>query len=597
MMAYPHSRGERPGPVDELAWQQGTLRIGTRTSPLALWQTAHVAARLQAALPGLRCEQVPIVTQGDRRLDRPLPEIGGKGLFTAELEHALLAEEIDLAVHSLKDLPVDNTPGLTVGAVLSREDVRDVLVAPAGTSLATLPPGAVVGTSSLRRQAQLLAFRPDLQVRPIRGNVDTRIRKVLAGEYHAAVLAGAGLERLGLSQHIAERLSLEVMLPAPGQGALAVQCRAGDVRVRDLLAALEETPVRIATYTERRLLWLLGGGCSAPIAAYAVHEPDGSVTLKARVGATDGRRLIGATATRPSADSAAVDAATELFRLGATALLSQPDQQSKPVLAGKRIVVTRSREQADELVVRLAAAGATPLVAPAIKIIPSPDRAALDAALEPSRNVAWIVFTSANAVECFWRYHQERAEPGRAWRRPRLAAIGPATELALLLHGLPVSYVPAEHTGEALAAGLPFSPGDRVLLPRAAIARESLPRQLAARGAQVEDIPLYDTQPAPFSSETLAMLKGGFDVVTFTSGSTARNFVAAARADSGLAQQLAAALIACIGPATAAVVEELGLHPAIVAQEQSAPSLLAALQRHFEGVGTSGGREEIGSSR
>src|SRR5690606_30848679 len=137
-------------------------------------------------------------------------------------------------------------------------DVRDVLVAPAGTSLATLPPGAVVGTSSLRRQAQLLAFRPDLQVRPIRGNVDTRIRKVLAGEYHAAVLAGAGLERLGLSQHVAERLSLEVMLPAPGQGALAVQCRAGDVRVRDLLAALEETPVRIATYTERRLLWLLG---------------------------------------------------------------------------------------------------------------------------------------------------------------------------------------------------------------------------------------------------------------------------------------------------------------------------------------------------
>ncbi|HXF64636.1 MAG TPA: hydroxymethylbilane synthase [Caldilineaceae bacterium] len=562
-------------------WQPGTLRIGTRTSQLALWQTAHVAARLQAAWPGLRCEQVSIITQGDRRLDRPLPEIGGKGLFTAELEQALLTEEIDLAVHSLKDLPVENTPGLTVGAVLSREDVRDVLVAPAGVTLATLPPGAVVGTSSLRRQAQLLALRPDLRVRPIRGNVDTRIRKVLAGEYDAAVLAGAGLERLGLAHHVAERLSLDVMLPAPGQGALAVQCRAGDVRVRELLAPLEETPVRIATYAERRLLWLLGGGCSAPIAAYAVPDPDGSVMLKARVGAPDGRRLLEATATRPSADSAAVDAATALFRQGATALLSGPDQPPTSPLAGKRVVITRSREQADEIAVRLAAAGATPLLAPAIEIVPNPDRAALDAALEPSSGLAWIVFTSTNAVECFWRYYQERADAGSAWRGPRLAAIGPATELALLLRGLPVSYVPAAHTGEALAAGLPFNPGDRILLPRAAIARESLPRQLAARGAQVEDIPLYDTQPAPFSSETLAMLKGGFDVVTFTSGSTARSFVAAARADEEVAQLLAAALIACIGPATAAVVEELGLHPAIIAQEQSAPGLLAALHRHF----------------
>jgi len=192
-----------------------TLRVGSRTSQLALWQTNHVIEQLKHRWPQLNCELIPVVTQGDKRLDRPLPEIGGKGLFTAELEEGLRRGEIDLAVHSLKDLPVEEPAGLTLGAILSREDVRDVLVAPNGVTLATLPQGAIVGTSSLRRQAQLLSVRPDLQVRSIRGNVDTRVRKVMAGEYHAAVMAGAGLTRLGLTEHIVEWLPPETMLSRP----------------------------------------------------------------------------------------------------------------------------------------------------------------------------------------------------------------------------------------------------------------------------------------------------------------------------------------------------------------------------------------------
>lgn len=267
------------------------LTIGTRTSQLARWQTQHVAARLRQAWPAVTCALEPFVTQGDRTLERPLPQIGGKGLFTLELEEALRAGRIDLAVHSLKDLPVDDAPGLIVGAILGRADVRDVLVARRGWTLATLPPGAVVGTSSLRRQAQLLHARPDLDVRSIRGNVETRMRKALEGDYAATVLAAAGVTRLGLDDAVTEWLPLEAMLPAPGQGALAVQCRAADAAMRALLAALDQAEVRAAVTAERAFLQALGGGCAVPVAAYATWDAAGG-QLRGLVGAVDGRRLI-----------------------------------------------------------------------------------------------------------------------------------------------------------------------------------------------------------------------------------------------------------------------------------------------------------------
>jgi hydroxymethylbilane synthase len=265
------------------------LRGGTRASALARWQTARVAAALPAGAVG---ETVLVSTEGDRTVDRPLPEIGGKGVFTEALEEALREGRIDYAVHSLKDLPVDIAPDLVVQAVLFREDPRDVLVAPAGVTLATLPKGARVGTSSTRRVAQLRAARPDLTILSLRGNVDTRVKKARAGEYEAIVIAAAGVVRLGLNDAIAEFLPYDVMLPAPGQGALAIQCRAADQSTRSLLAMLDEPAVHAATDAERAFLNALGGGCAAPIAALAEPQSHHLFHLSGLVASEDGRRVV-----------------------------------------------------------------------------------------------------------------------------------------------------------------------------------------------------------------------------------------------------------------------------------------------------------------
>jgi len=267
------------------------ITIGSRTSDLALWQTNYVKSRLQTVWLGLTVQVEPFVTKGDKTLDKPLPQIGGKGLFTQELEQALRDGRIELAVHSLKDLPVENAAGLTLGAIVGRADVRDVLVAGNDWTLASLPPGAVVGTSSLRRQAQLLALRPDLQVKSIRGNVGTRVRKALEGEYDAAVLAAAGLTRLGLDEHITYLFTLETMLPAPGQGALAVQCRADDMVTLRLLAAIDRPEVRACVTAERSFLHHLNSGCSMPVAAHATQAA-GRIHLAGLVGAPDGQLVI-----------------------------------------------------------------------------------------------------------------------------------------------------------------------------------------------------------------------------------------------------------------------------------------------------------------
>ena len=281
--------------------------VGTRGSLLARRQTALVVDALRVAWPGLECEERVVVTTGDRsqQSGEPLPEIGGKGLFTAELEHGLEDGELDLAVHSLKDLPTEDAPDVAIGAVCLREDARDCLVSRDGLPLAELPDGAVLGTSSLRRSAQLRPLHPGLELRSIRGNVDTRIRKVREGEYHATVLAAAGVRRLGLEAEVAEWLEPGSFLPAPGQGALAVQCRAGDERILELLRAVDDTEARATTTAERAFLGALGGGCAAPVAAHASLLPasasspsvnltlgDLRVALTALVASPDGGRLV-----------------------------------------------------------------------------------------------------------------------------------------------------------------------------------------------------------------------------------------------------------------------------------------------------------------
>jgi hydroxymethylbilane synthase len=280
-----------------------TLTFATRPSKLARWQTNYICRQLQLAWDDLVCEQSVITTKGDRILNKPIPEIGGKGLFTHELERALREGHVDAAVHSLKDLPTEDAPGLTVGVVPERVDPGETLICPAGHTLEDLPSGARVGTSSVRRRAQLLAVRPDLQVLPLRGNVDTRLRKVIEGRYDAIVLAAAGVTRLELQKYITQYLPYDFMLPAPGQGALAVQCRENDVHTLSLLRALDHPPTRLAVAAERAFLSALGGGCSLPVGALAtvsgaeielqgvIVSPDGTDVLRLQGAHTDPHKL------------------------------------------------------------------------------------------------------------------------------------------------------------------------------------------------------------------------------------------------------------------------------------------------------------------
>lgn len=273
--------------------QSKPVRIGTRGSRLALAQTEEVKRRLLATHPGLRADDIEIEiisTRGDRVLDRPLSEIGGKGLFTEEIEAGLLDGSIDLAVHSLKDMPTRLPDGLMLGAVLEREDPRDAFISLTASSLADLPAGAVVGTASLRRQAQVKALRPDLEVITFRGNVETRLRKLEAGEVDATLLALAGLKRLGLADRVTAVLDPAVMLPAVSQGAITIETRVDDPRVRELLAPLNHRPTEIAVTAERALLATLEGSCRTPIAAHATVHGD-QMTLVARLLSADGAEM------------------------------------------------------------------------------------------------------------------------------------------------------------------------------------------------------------------------------------------------------------------------------------------------------------------
>jgi hydroxymethylbilane synthase len=308
--------------------EHAVIRAGTRASRLALWQTEHVIARLAEAWPQLSFERVRIKTLGDRITNVPLPQIGDRGLFTRELEEALRSGAIDFAVHSLKDLPTEQPEGLALGAVLSREDPSEALVTQKGRRLADLPPGARLGTSSLRRRAQVMALRPDLHIVDIRGNVPTRIAKVQRGEYDATLLALAGLRRLELTDAASEVFGSDVMVPAPGQGALAVQVRGGDARVLRIVAAIEDVPTRLATAAERRVLNALEGGCQAPIGALATWPAPGRLHLMGIVAAIDGMQVLRAAEAQLVSDEAGALALGEsvaavLARGGARRLIDE----------------------------------------------------------------------------------------------------------------------------------------------------------------------------------------------------------------------------------------------------------------------------------
>lgn len=291
------------------ATSRSSLVIGTRGSRLAIWQAEWVQARLQEIAPTLTVTLQRIKTSGDKILDVPLAKIGGKGLFVKEIEEALLRGDIDLAVHSMKDVPTVLPDALEILCVPAREDARDALISREGLTLDQLPQGARIGTSSLRRQSQLLHYRPDLQIEMLRGNVETRLRKLKQGDYDAIVLASAGLRRMGWDGEVTEYLSVDVSLPAIGQGALAIEGRRDDQFVRALLSNLDDPTTHTAVTAERALLDRLQGGCQVPIAAHATIERD-RLSLAGLVSSTDGKTLI-----RDAVDGVATEARALGIRL------------------------------------------------------------------------------------------------------------------------------------------------------------------------------------------------------------------------------------------------------------------------------------------
>jgi hydroxymethylbilane synthase len=298
------------------------IRIATRKSALALWQAEYVKACLEKAHPGLLVTLVPMVSRGDKLLDSPLSKIGGKGLFVKELETALLENEADIAVHSMKDVPMDFPEGLGLFCICEREDPRDAFVSNTYASLDALPQGSIVGTSSLRRQAQLLTRRPDLEIRFLRGNVNTRLAKLDAGEYDAIILAAAGLIRLGFEDRITSTISVDDSLPAGGQGAVGIECRTADSEIQALLAPLHHQDTATRVTAERALNKHLNGGCQVPIACYAVLEGE-QIWLRGLVGDPKGGLLLSADARAPRGDAQAlgVRVAEDLLGQGADDIL------------------------------------------------------------------------------------------------------------------------------------------------------------------------------------------------------------------------------------------------------------------------------------
>lgn len=544
------------------------VTIGSRGSALALAQARLVHESLEQV--GQPSRIVIIETEGDRRA----PDTAwGEGAFVAAIELALLAGDVDVAVHSAKDVPTDEDPRLRIAAYLPRADPRDALVVRAdgaGRRLADLPLGSRVGTDSPRRTGFLLARRPDLTVHPLHGNVDTRLRRLDTGETDALVLACAGLDRMGLGDRIAERLEPEIVPPAPGQGAIAIQVRNDDARMLALLAAIDDRPTRLAVDVERAFLNASGGGCRAPIGALAtiVGEELDLLGGYARPDGTD------TTVTRRRGPA---EAGQDLARALAGELGTSPrvrglEQVALPSRRG-RVLVTRAADQADELLSALRGASLEPVLVPAIAVEIDPPRGELDAAAGLLHTYEWVVITSANGARAILKAATRILTELGA---PSWAAIGPATAALLDREGVVVQFQPSQSSSRAMAAGLPVRPTERVLVVRGDLASPDLAVALRARGAEVDDIVAYRTREAPETSRVLlrrALMAGPVDAVVFTSGSTVRGLVKLAAEES---IDVLSTPSVCIGPETADAARAAGFRVLAISPEPDSAALAAA---------------------
>ena len=601
-----------------------TLRLGTRGSALALAQSGMIVDDLRAL--GAPVELVVIRTTGD---DRPPNTVWGEGAFVRALEAALLDGRIDVAVHSAKDVPTAQDPRLAIAAYPPREDPRDALICrEPGQTLATLPAGAVVGTDSPRRAAFLRSHRPDLRTRPLHGNVDTRLRKLAAGEADALVLAVAGLKRLGLAGRISETLALHVALPAPGQGALALEVRVDDPITRPLVARLDDPSTRAAVEAERAFLRSSGGGCRAPLGALATVE-DATITIRGAAAAeggvpegdapptlaalAPGTTFTGAAdATLPApfvvwgerrgplvdravlateladelaaglaVDRAAARAADQAVALDAPdpGAADQPETLRR---AMPRVLVTREPGRPGVLAGELRSRGIEPVVIPTIEVRPAVAGGALDARVADLPSYAWVVVTSAAGADAL---ADAVGRTGGDLSTARVAVVGTATADALARRGAGASFVPRRTTGRGIGDELPVAPGEHVLLARADAADGALPALLRARGAVVDEVAAYHTVEAPEGARRplrALFADGGVDAIVFASGSAVRGLLALLPPAERRAALRTPAC--CIGPSTGAAAREAGFVRVAEATVQSAASLANLVAAVLGGV-------------
>ncbi len=576
------------------------VRIGTRGSRLALTQARYVADAIQQARPNLQTEIVIIQTTGDRILDSPLSRIGGKGVFTKEIEEALLDCRIDMAVHSLKDLPTTLPDGLMIGAVPPREDPADVLIASRELDWKELGAGAKIGTSSLRRSAQIRRLNREVEIAELRGNVPTRIQKVVEGRYDAIVLAAAGVNRLALEAPFRKSIAFDEMLPAPGQGAIALEVREDDASTRKLLLSIHDVPTAVCCRAERALLQGLGGGCQLPLGAHAEVQ-DGKLRLRGRILSLDGRRTLEdeITGEPEEAEALGMQLADRLLSSGARELLEELGLSSTSgfeeavrrakaldtlPLGGKTVIVTRDEDTDGPLSLSLRSLGAHPVCMPLIQHRSPQDPEPFNKTIESIDKYEWIIFTSYRAVHAV---ADALARKGRRLNEliGRIACVGKATAMAVEKAGGIVRLVPRNAQVTKLLVSLlkeETRPGTKMLYPRADLASPVFADELRKAGMVVDDPVAYRTERQSTSGEaadTLADLKP--QAILFCSPSAVEALQQSLSKEE-LERVLAGVVVGSIGPRTSEALVKAGLHPDFEPEQRSFVGLARALADHFD---------------
>ncbi len=565
-----------------------TIRIGTRGSKLALYQAYRVKEELQQHYPEITIIIEIIKTKGDKILDVALSKIGDKGLFTMEIEEALFNHDIDLAVHSLKDLPTKFPAGAKLGAVLKRGDIRDALVSASQRKIKDLTPDDIIATSSLRRKAQLLRINKDFKIVEIRGNVNTRIRKMEEGYCDVMVMAAAGLQRLEMNEYISDIFEPEMMIPACSQGAIVIEIRENDPFTEEIVSKINDTQTYIATGAERAFLRTLEGGCQIPVGSYSTIDGE-KFTITGFISDIDGTRYIqdSIEGDISQADYLSIKLARSLYNRGGAEILKTirdenlTNPQSELLLKGKTIISTRAAEPGDSLPVLLEAHGAELLALPMIEITPTPLDAQMIEQLAYPDRYDWIFFTSKNGVINFFRHLMDVKGNTELPNTVKLAVIGYKTGLELEYYGYSPTFISDENTAEQFLKQFynKYQPHNlNILLSLGNLADNTLSNRLSAENT-VHRINVYQTvKPAHADPEVIERLKNAqYDLIIFTSPSTFNNFCSFYDLT-----QVGKLQMVSIGSTTTKAIEEAGFKPAFTAVKSNAEGLRDAIIHYYQ---------------